>query len=412
MDQKDIDRHWMAEAIALADKGAGLTSPNPMVGALIVKGGEVVGRGYHERAGGPHAEIVALMEADAQAAGATLYTNLEPCSHWGKTPPCVEAITEANIATVVCAMVDPNPEVNGSGINFLRQRGIGVRVGVLGKSAMRLNEAHVKFVVTGKPLVTLKIAQTLDGKIAPSGGQGARLTGPASQKFVHALRARSDAVLVGKNTVVKDDPRLTVRAVKGRDPLRLILDSWGKIPPSAGVFVNNDDRKTVRVGLAIGRRPATQPHPDCFDWYVNPDDRHQVDLDEVLTTAAGNNITSILVEGGGQVFGSFLRERLADKVHILIAPKFLGTGVNALGLYKAPSVLDAVRLVDAHVRWMGQDLLITGYPEYEPEPASPEQAENEESQPDFESNGERELEETVDVAELREISLTEIPPEN
>jgi diaminohydroxyphosphoribosylaminopyrimidine deaminase/5-amino-6-(5-phosphoribosylamino)uracil reductase len=192
----------------------------------------------------------------------------------------------------------------------------------------------------------------------------------------------------------------------------LILDSWGKIPPSAGVFVNNDDRKTVRVGLAIGRRPATKPHPDCFDWYVNPDDRHQVDLEEVLTTAAGNNITSILVEGGGHVFGSFLRERLADKVHILIAPKFLGAGVNALGLYKAPSVLDAVRLIDASVRWMGQDLLITGYPDYEPESTTEGQTESDAEETDYGSEGDGELESAVDASELREISLTEIPPEN
>jgi diaminohydroxyphosphoribosylaminopyrimidine deaminase/5-amino-6-(5-phosphoribosylamino)uracil reductase len=400
----------MAEAIALADKGAGLTSPNPMVGALVVKDGEVVGRGYHERAGGPHAEIAALQEAGPLAAGATLYTNLEPCSHYGKTPPCVEAIAEANIATVVCAMIDPNPEVNGSGVKYLRDRGIGVRVGVLRKVAMRLNEAHVKFVVTGRPLVTLKIAQTLDGKIAPNGGRGVELTGPAAQKFVHALRARADAVVVGKNTVLKDDPRLTVRAVKGRDPLRLILDSWGKIPPSAGVFVNNDDRKTVRVGLAIGRRPPTKPHPDCFDWYVNPDDRHQVDLDEVLETAAGNHITSILVEGGGQVFGSFLREKLADKVHILITPRFLGAGVNALGLYRAPSVLDAVRLIDASVRWIGQDLLITGYPDYEPEPAGDEEVTAEDAEADTEDD--EEPGDTEEITLVRETSVGELPPED
>lgn len=379
MDQKEIDRHWMTETIALAEKGVGRTSPNPMVGALVVKNGEVIGRGYHQRAGGLHAEPIALKEAGRQAAGATLYTNLEPCSHFGKTPPCVEAIVDAGIATVVTAMVDPNPKVNGAGVKYLREHGIGVRVGTMRQVAMRLNEAHVKFVVTGRPLVVLKIAQTIDGKIAPNGGHGVEITGPAAQKFVHALRARYDAVLVGKNTVIADDPRLTVRAVKGRDPLRLVLDSWGKLPTSAGVFANNVDRKTVRVGLAIGKRPDTKPHPDCFDWYVNPDDRHQIDLNEVLSTAARNKITSILVEGGGQVFGSFLREKLADKIHILIAPKFLGAGVNALGLFKAPSILDAVRLVDASVRWLGQDLLLTGYPDYDPEPAPEEPPTEEES---------------------------------
>ncbi|MEW5874446.1 MAG: bifunctional diaminohydroxyphosphoribosylaminopyrimidine deaminase/5-amino-6-(5-phosphoribosylamino)uracil reductase RibD [Candidatus Zixiibacteriota bacterium] len=367
MDQKELDRHWMAEAISLAEKGAGRTSPNPVVGAVIVRDGEVVGRGYHQRAGGPHAETIAIKDAGNYTAGSTLYVNLEPCTHWGKTPPCVEAILEAGITTVVCAMQDPNPKINGAGIAWLREHGIGVRTGVLQRTALRQNEAHVKFVVTGLPLVTLKIAQTLDGKIASPNGKAERLTGPAAQKFVHALRARTDAVLVGKNTVLSDDPRLTVRAVKGRDPLRLILDSWGKIPRTAGVFANNDDRKTVRIGLAIGKRPTTQPYPDCFDWYVSPDDRHQIDLHEVLANAARNNITSILVEGGGQVFGSFLRERLADKVHILMAPRFLGAGVNALGTFRAPSILEAVRLVDASVRWLGQDLLLSGYPDYEPE---------------------------------------------
>ena len=373
MDQREVDRYWMAETIALAEKAAGRTSPNPMVGAILVKGGEVVGRGYHQRAGGPHAETLAIKEAGTKAAGATLYVNLEPCTHYGKTPPCVEAIVEAGIATVVCAMEDPNPKVNGQGVAYLREHGIGVRVGILHLDAMRLNEAHVKFVVTGRPLVTLKIAQSLDGKIATPNGRGERLTGPAAQKFVHALRSRYDAVLVGKNTVIMDDPQLTVRAIKGRDPLRLVLDSWGKLPPSAGVFSNNVDRKTVRIGLAIGKRPPTKSHPDCFDWYVNPDDRHQVDLNEVLSVAARNNITSILVEGGGQVFGSFIREQLADKVHILMSPRFLGTGVNALGTYRAPSVLESVRLVDANVRWLGQDLLLTAYPDYDAEPVQEEE---------------------------------------
>jgi diaminohydroxyphosphoribosylaminopyrimidine deaminase / 5-amino-6-(5-phosphoribosylamino)uracil reductase len=368
MDQKDIDRHWMTETLALAEKGAGLTSPNPMVGALIVKHGEVIGRGYHHRAGGPHAEVHALKQAGAQASGATLYTNLEPCTHYGKTPPCVEAIVAAGITTVVCAMVDPNPKVNGAGVRVLRENGIGVRVGVLQDAAVRLNEAHVKYIVTGRPLVILKIAQTLDGKIAPLGGRGVALTGLESQQFVHTLRSRVDAVLVGKNTVVSDDPRLTVRAVKGRDPIRLILDSWGKLPISARVFTGNDDKKTVRIGVSMGRRPPTAPHPDCFDWYVNTDDHHQVNLHEVLDIAGRNNITSIMVEGGGEVFGSFLREKLADKVHLVIAARFLGTGVNALGKWKAPSLEDSVRLTDANVRWLGRDLLVTGYPDYEPEP--------------------------------------------
>ncbi len=383
---KEIDHRWMAEALALAEKGVGATSPNPMVGAVIVRNGEAVGCGYHHRAGGPHAETLALKQAGPLAAGATLYTNLEPCTHYGKTPPCVEAIIAAGIATVVCAMPDPNPKVNGGGVRILRENGIGVRVGVMQDAAVRLNEAHVKFIVTGRPLVTLKIAQTLDGKIAPIGGRNVPLTGADARQFVHALRARSDAVLVGRNTILYDDPSLTVRAAKGRDPIRLILDSWGKLPISARVFMKNDDRKTVRIGLSIGRRPETTPHPDCFDWYVSPDDRHQINLHEVLEMAGRNNITSILVEGGGEVFGSFLREKLADKVHLLIASRFLGNGVNAFGKWKAASIAESVRLTGANVRWLGRDLLLTGYPDYEPEPEALAEESTEASNADLASS--------------------------
>lgn len=368
VDQQTIDRQWMAEVIALAEKGAGRTSPNPMVGAIVVKNGLEVGRGYHQRAGGPHAEVIALEEAGERSQGATLYTNLEPCSHFGKTPPCVKAILDSGIATVVCAMEDPNPQVNGSGIRHLRAQGIGVRVGVLKRSAMRQNEAHIKFSLTGLPLVTLKIAQTLDGKIATAGGRREQVTGPEAQKFVHSLRARYDAVLVGRNTVMLDDPQLTVREVKGRDPLRLILDSWGKIPIGARVYKENADKKTVRVGLIMGKRPDTSPHPDCFDWYLNHDDRHQIDLHEMLKKAASNGITSILVEGGGEVYGSFIREKLADKTHLIVSTRMLGAaGVSMTGKWKSPNLESAIRIIDSDVRWLGRDLLITGYPDYDPQ---------------------------------------------
>lgn len=380
MDQKSIDKHWMTEALTLAEKGAGRTSPNPMVGAIVVRNGRELGRGFHEQAGGPHAEVLALKQAGQEAAGATLYVNLEPCGHWGKTPPCVDAILDAGIATVVCAMEDPNPQVQGQGHRHLRSNGVGVRVGTLKRQAMRQNEAHIKFAVTGRPLVTLKIAQTLDGRIGTRGGRGETISCPQAREFVHELRARYDAVLVGKNTVLQDDPQLTVRAVAGRDPLRLILDSWAKIPPGAHVFAFNDDRKTVRVTLSIGKRPVTAPRPDCFDWYVSPDDHHQISLHEVLERAAGNSITSILVEGGAQIFGSFIRERLADKIHLIVSTRFLGDGLSMLGRWKAPSVAGAVRLVESEVRWLGQDLLITGYPDYDPEePREMESGEDEET---------------------------------
>ncbi len=352
----------MREALNLAARGAGLTSPNPMVGAVLVKDGRILSKAYHQRAGGPHAEASALKMAGPAAAGATLYINLEPCCHYGKTPPCTDAILRAGITRVVCGMRDPNPRVSGQGIKILRAQGIGVRVGVLQQEAIRLNEAHIKYVMTGQPLVVLKIAQTLDGKITSPEGGAAQISGPEAQAFVHQLRARYDAVLVGKNTVLADNPKLTVRAVKGRDPLRLVLDSWEKLPHDVWVLANNLDKKTIRISLDMAQRPNLGGRIESFFWRVPPNELHQVDLQETLRIAGNNQITSILVEGGAQVFGSFLRERLADKVHIIVAPTFFGEGKSALSGYRMVSPFDRMRLADTSVSRLGADLMITGYP--------------------------------------------------
>ena len=245
MDQKEIDRHWMTETIALAEKGAGRTSPNPMVGALIVKNGEVVGRGYHQRAGGPHAEPVALKEAGSQAAGATLYTNLEPCTHYGKTPPCVEAVADAGIATVVTAMVDPNPKINGAGVRYLRDHGIGVRVGVMRQTAMRQNEAHVKFVVTGRPLVVLKIAQTLDGKIAPTGGHGIELTGPAEKRDIAIEKAKGALCAFIDEAIARDIDAFMP------SPMRLSFASFKDASVGTGIALLDAPEWAERT-LALG----------------------------------------------------------------------------------------------------------------------------------------------------------------
>ncbi len=374
----DDDRRFMSEALTLAARGVGRTSPNPMVGAIIVKEGHIIARAYHQRAGGPHAEVSALKSAGPAAAGATLYVNLEPCCHYGKTPPCTDAIIRAGIARVVCAMQDPNPRMRGEGIRILRSQGIGVKVGVMQKEAVQLNEAHIKYVMTGLPLVVLKISQTLDGKITGPDGNPAKITGPETQVFVHQLRARYDAVLVGKNTVLTDNPQLTVRAVKGRDPLRLVLDSWEKIPHDAGVLANNLDKKTILVSLDIAKRPNLSGEPENFRWRVPPNEFHQINLQRMLEIAGENQITGILVEGGAEVFGSFLREKLADKVHIILAPTFYGEGKSALSGYRLTAAGSAVELADTEVVRLGKDLMITGYPVWEDdEPPTAEQEQEE-----------------------------------
>jgi diaminohydroxyphosphoribosylaminopyrimidine deaminase/5-amino-6-(5-phosphoribosylamino)uracil reductase len=369
------DHRFMAEALALAARGAGRTSPNPMVGALLVKDGHVIARAYHQRAGGPHAEVSVLKSAGPAAAGATLYVNLEPCCHYGKTPPCTDAILRAGITRVVCGMQDPNPKVRGEGIRILRSQSVGVKVGVMQQESIRLNEAHIKYVLTGLPLVVLKIAQTLDGKITGPDGSPAKITGPETQAFVHQLRNRYDAVLVGKNTVLADDPQLTVRAIKGRDPLRLVLDSWEKIPYTAGVLANNLDKKTIMVSLAIAGRPNVSGAVENFRWRIPPNEFHQIDLHRLLEIAGENQITGILVEGGAEVFGSFLRERLADKIHLILAPTFFGEGKSTLAGYRLRTAGGAVELADTDVVRLGRDLMITGYPVWEdnnPAPREPE----------------------------------------
>jgi len=230
-----VDRGFMERALALAARGRGMVSPNPMVGAVVVNGGAVVGEGWHRKAGGPHAEVFAFREAGERAKGATLYVTLEPCCHHGKTPPCTDLVIGSGIARVVTAMRDDNPLVCGKGCAQLAAAGIAVEVGLMEKEARRLNESFLTFIRTGRPFVTVKLASTLDGFIADSAGKSAWITGPEARKLVHRWRAWSDAVLVGAGTVLADDPRLTVRDAEGSDPLRVVVDSHLRTPPGAKV---------------------------------------------------------------------------------------------------------------------------------------------------------------------------------
>lgn len=326
----------MYQALALAEQGRGLVEPNPMVGCVLVKDGQELGRGYHKHFGGPHAEAHALEDANRrgeQVHGATAYVTLEPCCHHGKTPPCADALVEANISRVVVAMVDPNPRVAGRGIERLREAGIEVDVGLCGQQAQRLNEPFIKRVTTGLPWVIVKWAATLDGKVATHTGHSKWISSPASRQLVHEMRARVDAVMVGVGTVLADDPQLTARDVEiKRRARRVVIDPELRMPQQSK--------------LALGREPDDPPVTVgvCSDVFNGPSQRVQDYADHGISLmplarlenhylqikpllrhlAEAHNATNILVEGGASLIGSMLGQGLVDQVLTFVAPKILG----------------------------------------------------------------------------------------
>ena len=356
------DEDYMRRALRLARRGKNYVSPNPMVGALVVKDGRIVGRGYHRRCGAAHAEVNAIKNAGAQAEGATLYVTLEPCCHHGQTPPCTEFIAQNKIARVVVGAVDTNPLVSCRGINFLRANGIEVKNSVLEKECRELNEVFFHHMETGLPFITLKYAQTLDGRIATSSGQSQWISCNESLNFVHKLRAQHDAILVGINTVIKDNPELTVRRVRGRNPLRVVVDSKLKIPRKAKVLQNiqkagtliattkkASDNKCIKLaatGAAVLTCRATK--------------RGQVDLKDLFKKLAARNISSVMIEGGSRIITAALKENLARRLIVVIAPKILGTGIQAVGDLNIGQ-LDKTKTLLVKKTWKsGQDIIIDG----------------------------------------------------
>ncbi|MCI0329403.1 MAG: bifunctional diaminohydroxyphosphoribosylaminopyrimidine deaminase/5-amino-6-(5-phosphoribosylamino)uracil reductase RibD [candidate division Zixibacteria bacterium] len=351
---------FMRRALTLARKGLGQTSPNPMVGAVVVKSGRTVGLGFHRRAGEEHAEVVAIKEAGKKARGAFLFVNLEPCSHYGRTAPCTEAIASAGIKKVYASVVDPNPQVNGKGIRFLRRRKIEVDVGLLDDEARELNEVHFKVMEKKLPFVTLKFAQSLDGRIATRSYDSRWITGETARRFAHFLRATHDAVLVGRRTVEADDPQLTVRMVKGKNPLRLVLDTEGKLKSSVRLVRENGDGKTV---LLSGRSDSSnvELRGEVAIWPVAlKNDR--IDLRSALETMLAQGVTSVLVEGGAGVLTGFLKEKLADKVYVATAPMMIGEGISAVGDLGVEKLPQAVRFERLQYKRLGTDMLFSGYP--------------------------------------------------
>jgi len=357
------DEHWMKRVLRLAEKGKGRTSPNPMVGAVLVKNGKVVGEGYHVKAGADHAEIIALRKAGEVAKGATLYLNLEPCIHYGRTPPCAPAVIEAKVKRVVIGMEDPNPLVRGRGLKSLKSAGLDVEVGILEKECRRLNEAFCKYILKKEPFVILKVSATLDGKIATREGDSKWISGETSRHFVHRMRDQVDGVVVGIGTVLKDDPQLTARIKKGRDPYRIILDSQLRIPEDARVIGNSPLKAIIATTELAARDKIERLEKKGVRILILDSKQGRVDLKNCLSKLGEMEMTTLLVEGGNQVNGSFLDEGLIDKILLFLSPKLIGDR-EALGIFGGSgkaTLKEAIPMNELRVRRIGEDILIEGY---------------------------------------------------
>lgn len=358
------DETLMMRALALAGRARGLTSPNPLVGALVVKDGVVVGEGFHAQAGAPHAERVALIAAGAGARGATLYVTLEPCVHHGRTPPCVPALLESGLRRVVVAVLDPNPRVNGAGVAALRQAGLDVAVGCLEEDARRLNRPFFTWVTEQRPFVTLKVAMSLDGKIAGWNRSSRWITGEEARWEAHRLRSQSDAVAVGIATVLADDPELTVRLDPPwqREPYRVVVDSQGRTPPSARVLSAGSPERTliaITESAPSERVRALEARGATVLRLASRDGR--VDLAALMAELARREVTALLLEGGGELNAGFLEAGLVDRVAVFVAPLLLG-GQTAPTPVGGPGrgLKEAFRLTTMTVKSVGTDLLIEG----------------------------------------------------
>ncbi len=352
---------WMRQALDLARLADYRTSPNPMVGAVLVRNGEVVGAGYHRRAGEPHAEAEALGQAGERARGADLYVTLEPCTHHGRTGPCAPAVIAAGVRRVIAAMPDPNPPVNGTGIRTLREAGVAVQVGDGAEEAAQLNRFFCRFVSIGRPFVSLKYAMSLDGRIATDRGESRWISGPQSRRFAHELRHQHDVVLVGVNTVIDDDPQLTVRdretAGEPRQPLRVVLDSRLRIPESAALL--RDGGRTLIATTAAAPSAKQQTlGSQKVEIQAFPEAEGRVDLGAVLSELARRQHISVLIEGGAAVHAAALKASLVDELCIFVAPVILGSGLSPVGPLGIERLVDAPRFSGLTARALGPDILL------------------------------------------------------
>ena len=358
------DTKYMKRALTLAKKGLGKTYPNPAVGCIIVKNGTIIGEGWHKLAGGHHAEVLALEMAGVEAQGADVYVTLEPCSHTGKTPPCSEALIRAGVNRVVAGMSDPNPQVNGGGLRALQQAGIETLCGVLEEECRAINRPFLKFITTGHPYVTYKCAMTLDGKIASVTGDSRWISCEASRKIVHRMRADSDAIMVGIDTIIADNPQLTVRHVKGRNPLRIIVDSRLRTPESVAVLSARMAPGTMIV--------TTESNPKVHARYLKSGVRllvcsskdGKVDLYDLWNKLGKLGIHSLLLEGGSRLAGEALGLGLIDECVFFYAPKVVGSdGFSPFAITGTTDMARSIMFHDLSMRRVGTDIMVTARPE-------------------------------------------------
>lgn len=366
----NIDRKYIRETFALAKKGMGRTSPNPMVGAVLVRDGAVMGKGYHEVCGGPHAEINALREAGEKAKGATCYVNLEPCCSHGRTPPCADALIKAGVARVVASVRDPDPRTDGRSLEKFKENGVEVTCGVLEKQARRLNEVFFHYVQTKLPFVILKAAISWDGKLATHTGRSKWITNEKSRLEAHVMRQACDAVLVGVHTIYADDPALNVRHPdyeNPQHPVKIVLDPNLRTPPVARIFSHTDSGASVIIvhGVDAPQEKMRRLSEAGATLLTIPyGDRTMFDLKALKRKIGERGVTSVLVEGGGRVATSFLEAGIVDKVALFAAPILIG-GRNSVQLFCGKdrnSIDDAIRLKDVSYRRFGTDMMMTGYP--------------------------------------------------
>jgi diaminohydroxyphosphoribosylaminopyrimidine deaminase/5-amino-6-(5-phosphoribosylamino)uracil reductase len=358
------DTTWMRRAIRLAERGRGLASPNPPVGAVVVRDGKAISQGFHRGPGTAHAEIEAIRAAGEATRGATLYLTLEPCTHQGRTPPCAPEVVAAGFTRVVVGTTDPNPVVDGRGVAALRQAGVDVVAGVMHAEAERLIQSFSKFVSTRRPFVTAKIAVSLDGRAAAADGSSQWITGPTARRDAHRMRASADAVLVGVGTVLHDNPQLTVRlrGYRGRQPLRVVLDSSCRTPLDAAILGDEAPTLIVTTDKATPEVEETLRSRDVEVLRLPARDG-RVDLAAVLETLGRRGVTDLLIEGGPTVLGDVVDRSLADRYVFYVAPKLLGSGgPGAVSALVAPTISDARELRVESVRHIGADLRIEAYP--------------------------------------------------